>query len=208
MKKSIRSGKLYVFEGPDGVGKTTLAQSFATYLQDQNELCEYLSFPGRETGTLGKHIYELHHDPGRFGIGQITATSIQALHIAAHLDIVERRILPALRRGQSIVLDRYWWSTWVYGVVYGAPPPVLKALIMAEVEQWEGVLPAVVLLISTDAPLKAGTPLDDWKRLCTVYDELAAEEQIRYPVKSIANDSSIDLAIKQLIKVTSLYTGG
>ena len=92
-------GRLVVFEGPDGVGKTTLAEALVGELTCRGTRCEYFSFPGKDPGTLGRLVYEVHHDPKKFGIRDINPTSKQVLHIAAHVDAIERRILPALEEG-------------------------------------------------------------------------------------------------------------
>src|SRR5262245_29764070 len=95
------STELYVFEGPDCVCKSELSRRFAQHLAGSGLDCEHLAFPGREEGTLGKHVYELHHDPKRYGIQSMDPTSMQLLHIAAHIDVIEHRILPALQAGRT-----------------------------------------------------------------------------------------------------------
>src|SRR5713101_3899196 len=106
-------GNLIIFEGPDGSGKTTLSSALAETLLAKGMDCEHLAFPGREDGSLGKQVYRVHHDPRSAGIEALTPTSLQVLHIAAHIDAIESRIFPALHAGKSIILDRFWWSTWV-----------------------------------------------------------------------------------------------
>src|SRR5687767_6166927 len=112
-------GKLIVFEGPDGVGKTVISAAVTEHLKALGEPTKLLTFPGREPGTLGRLIYDVHHDPAHFGVAALTPASKQALHIAAHLDAIERAIIPTLRAGRHVLLDRFWWSTWVYGTVGG-----------------------------------------------------------------------------------------
>src|SRR5262245_56005624 len=89
-------GRLIVFEGPDSVGKSTLAREVAAVLGGRGTPCDLLAFPGREPGTLGHHVHQLHHDPRRFGVAGIPPASLQLLHVAAHVDAVANRILPAL----------------------------------------------------------------------------------------------------------------
>src|SRR5688572_21439337 len=113
----LKYGKLFVFEGPDGSGKTTLSMAFAKYLRNKGTDCEHFAFPGREAGTLGKLVHELHHNSALVGVDSLTPSSLQLLHIAAHVDAIESRIVPLLKNGRSIVLDRFWWSTWVYGKI-------------------------------------------------------------------------------------------
>ena len=115
-----RPPRLFVFEGPDGIGKTTLSQRFAEELTLTGEECVWTSFPGREPGTLGRLVYNLHHDPSKHSVERIDPTSVQMLHIAAHFDAIGRVILPTIKSGRSVVMDRFWWSTWVYGVINGA----------------------------------------------------------------------------------------
>src|ERR1044071_4273325 len=125
-------GKLFVFEGPDGSGKTTLSHAFVEYLKSKGVECDYFAFPGQEPGTIGRLVYDLHHDPRDVEVESLTPTSLQLLHIAAHVDAIESKILPALKKGRTVVLDRFWWSTWVYGKVGGVSPKILRAMIQLE----------------------------------------------------------------------------
>jgi len=186
-----KRGKLFVLEGPDGVGKSTLAHTLTEHLNARGIPCDHFAFPGRESGTLGHHIYDFHHNPVRFGVEPVSPTSIQVLHVAAHLDTIERDILPALERGQSIVLDRFWWSTWVYGMASGVNRSSLEAMLNMEFIHWNNVIPTIVFLLSRSAPLKNGGSIDAWKRLCAAYYELAEEQKRRYPVQIVNNDRDI-----------------
>ena len=98
-------------------------------------------------GTIGRLVYDIHHDPVQYGVEKITAASLQALHIAAHLDAIERLILPDLSEGRWVILDRFWWSTWVYGRVARVERTTLDALIQAERLHWKGVQPDAFFLI-------------------------------------------------------------
>ena len=69
------------------------------------------------------------------------------LHIAAHLDAIEEQILPALRDGTWVVLDRFWWSTWVYGAAFGVPERSLEAMVALEKLHWGQVEPYVLFLV-------------------------------------------------------------
>src|SRR5262249_34513872 len=128
----VTTSKLFVFEGVDGSGKTTLSRAFVQHLKALGYECDWLSFPGCENGTLGKHVYDIHHNRLDDPIRGVNSTSLQLLHIAAHIDTIERRILPALKQGRLLVLDRYWWSTLVYGIVAGANERSLKRMINIE----------------------------------------------------------------------------
>ena len=83
-------GRLIVFEGPDNVGKSTLAGHLTSRLCEAGIRCEQLAFPGNRPGSLGRLVYNLHHNASGLGFGKINATSLQMLHIAAHIDVIER----------------------------------------------------------------------------------------------------------------------
>jgi dTMP kinase len=185
-------GKLVVIEGPDGVGKSTVVAAIVRVIESTGADIERLSFPGRQTGTLGHLVYQVHHDPSRFGISEISASALQALHIAAHLDSIERRILPALLSGRHDLLDRFWWSTWVYGSVAGINRELLEALIAAEREMWGETRPAMAILLDRDAPLERDCDLVAWEALRKEYNELAERERRIHPVAVIRNTGTLE----------------
>jgi len=196
---------LFVFEGPDGVGKTTLSKAFSSYLSSINEECCYLSFPGNRSRTLGKHIYEIHHELNNVGINTINPTSLQLLHVASHIDAIESAILPALRSSQSIVLDRFWWSTIVYGRVYGANEGSLQKLIEIEKMHWAEFQPACVFLLKRQNTLKS-SPVVHWSELVEAYEELAQQECTTARIQVITNETSTDDALRQIIEVYESLT--
>ena len=198
-----REGKLYVFEGPDGVGKSELAKAFSEHLRTVGIDGELFSFPGGKVGTLGAHIYAIHHEPTNFGIETLTATSLQILHIAAHVDAIESRIIPLLDKGKTVVLDRYWWSTWVYGTASGANSKSLEAMIAAELAMWSRVRPQAAFLIHRATPLRAEPP-NQWKQWTRLYDEIAREERRKYPVHIINNQGELADSLAAVIAASQL----
>jgi len=86
-----------------------------------------------------------------YNIESVHPMSKQILHIASHIDNIEVDIKPALKGGSNVILDRFWWSTYVYGMVYGVKRvPLLKA-IDVELYYWQNV-PSIVFLIDVDKP--------------------------------------------------------
>lgn len=162
------AGKLVVFEGADGTGKTTLVKAIEGSLLAAGVNCVRFAFPGSEEGTIGWLVYKIHHRPSEFGLAQLTAASLQTLHVAAHVYAIETRILPALRIGTCVLLDRFWWSTWAYGLVGGVSRRVINQLIRFEKAVWGDTRPeAVVYLVRPGV----GNPA-----LNRVYERLATRE--------------------------------
>lgn len=181
-------GKLFVFEGPDGVGKTTLVQNAINFLHFHEVPLTNFSFPGNIPGTLGHMVYKLHHAQKELHIVEITPLALQAMHIAAHLDTIESRIKPAINEGNVVILDRTWWSTWVYGQAAQVNEPVLAKLIEAEQLCWGDITPDMLFLIQRASAFKAEHSQEAFNKLSSLYEELTVREELRYPIVRIAND--------------------
>lgn len=182
-----RLGHLIVLEGPDGVGKSMLGQLLVDQLRDAGLECQAYAFPGNEPGTLGSLVYQLHHDALAFGVHEVAPVALQAAHIAAHLDAIERVFRPQLEAGTSIVLDRYWWSTEVYGALAGASEEVLSHLLSAERSCWSPLEPLLVFMINCGKPWRVPEDGELWRRLAAEYRRLAARERSRGPVLVVEN---------------------
>ena len=189
---------MIVFEGADEVGKTTLATMLAQALVAEGRSCTLVGFPGDQVGTLGRHVYELHHDSSRFGIRSINPTSLQILHVAAHVDAIENLILPALRKNRTVILDRFWWSTWVYGVAGRANKQSLEAAIEVEAIHWKGIRPTRLFLIERSMPLEPQRDLRRWQRVRTLYRQFASTQKRAHPITIVRNQSTPDAALAEV----------
>jgi dTMP kinase len=188
VSKMPKAGTLLVFEGPDGVGKSTLVKAAGNILDLRGIPYNALSFPGNDLGTLGWVVNQIHHTPETFEISGLTPLSLQALHIAAHLDHIETRILPLLAQGVWFILDRFWWSTWVYGTVDRVSARVLDKLVEAEQTAWENTLPAVAFLVRRTSAFRPEQTQGKFLELVKLYDEVALRATKRHRVISISND--------------------
>jgi dTMP kinase len=183
------NGQLMVFEGGDGIGKSHLATVLTSHLKELGLPAIQLSFPGKREGSLGRLIYSLHHSPQDFGVVELTAIGLQALHIAAHLDEITSTILPALASGTWIVLDRFWWSTWVYGVSAGADSECLDLLISAEKRAWRGVRPAAVFVIERERAVREEHSQEAFEILKSLYADIREREKRSQPTFTLNNDN-------------------
>jgi thymidylate kinase len=190
-----KRNRLYIFEGVDGAGKSAISTAFADGLLRKGLVVRHLAFPGNTPETLGHLVYQIHHDPKDFGVGLLAPASLQALHIAAHLDAIESVIIPALRNGEVVVLDRFWWSTLAYGTLAGASRRILDALIEVERKAWGPWRPSRVFYVSRRAPLRP-EPLQEWKKLKAIYQKIISVERVRYPVHIIKNEATVSSAAR------------
>jgi dTMP kinase len=190
------SGSLFVFEGSDGVGKTTLLNEVRrTLLAGAERAVSSFAFPGREPGTLGHHVYALHHNPARLGVASISLTSLQLLHVAAHLDAIDSLVRPSVARGDIVLLDRSWWSTWVYGVTGGAERTTLSAMIALERLHWGDLKPAAVFLVQRPAAQLPEEQRGAFLARSLEYSRLAREETPATRVILVNNDRTIEEAV-------------
>jgi thymidylate kinase len=202
------SGNLFIFEGLDGVGKSTLAEKVAEKLRKSGTDVLLLSFPGRESNTIGDLVYSIHHNPQSFGINRISPTSLQLLHIAAHIDCIENRIIPSLAEGKTVILDRYWWSTVAYGIATGIGKEVLDAMINLEIILWGKIKPSILFLITCEKPFRDDIPKNLRSILSESYQSLTSEQKIYHPVEIIENSKPLNIVVNLIlahIRDTSLH---
>ncbi|MDP1611876.1 MAG: dTMP kinase [Sulfuritalea sp.] len=189
--ETSESGHLFVFEGPDGVGKSSLVSELTTRFRSDGQEVMALSFPGQQPGTIGRHVYDLHHAPDNYGIGAMSPTSLQLLHVAAHIDQIERIILPALHEGRTVLLDRYWWSTWVYGLRSDVAADQLNLMINVEQLAWKGTRPSTLFLLQRDAAHVNVA-------IHRAYRVLAEKETASCPIVKVDNASSVASMVQKV----------
>lgn len=191
--------KLFVFEGPDGVGKTEIARRVVERLKDQRDT-EFIPFPGREAGSLGQLVYRLYHSPGCYGVTDVVPAAMQTLFVASHIDGLSRRIRPALRRQEVVVLDRFWWSVVAYCAGEKVASQLSDALRKLEQEVWQGINPSAAFLVFREEPFRRELSREAWRRCVSAYQEIAREEGDKYPVFEVRNTGTVEEACEKVWK--------
>lgn len=115
------SGRFITFEGIDGSGKSTQARLLAAYLRAKGEDVVQTREPGGSPGAEEIRRLLVEGAPDRWS----PETEI-LLFTAARRDHLEKTILPALKRGATVISDRFADSTRVY---QGAARGELRALV-------------------------------------------------------------------------------
>ena len=104
------SGYFITFEGSEGCGKTTQIEALAKALEAQGKTVLITREPG---GTLiGEKIRNLLQDPGHEN--EISDMAELLLFSASRAELIASRIQPALKRGEIVICDRFYDSTYVY----------------------------------------------------------------------------------------------
>ena len=101
------SGKLIVFEGVEGCGKTTQSQLLSKYFYDNNIDHLLVREPGgTETGEQIRSIL-LHSE-------ELNALSELFLLSAARQILISQKVIPALESGKIVISDRFYFSSLAY----------------------------------------------------------------------------------------------
>ncbi len=136
-------GKFIVFEGPDGSGKTTQFRRFlATCAEHSVAVCEVREPGGTGVGEKIRQILldHAHQD--------MVLRCEMLLYMASRAQLVEQRIVPALRSGHLVLADRFVSSTLAYQGAAGGLPrdEILAAARIAT----HGTDPDLVVIFDVD----------------------------------------------------------
>jgi dTMP kinase len=102
---------LIVLEGPEGAGKTTQLRMLCEWLEGRGTRVVSVREPG---GTaLGDEIRKILLDHPS---SDIVPRAESLLFMASRAQLVEREIAPALEQGATVLLDRFFLSTYAYQV--------------------------------------------------------------------------------------------
>jgi dTMP kinase len=137
------AGVFVVFEGGDGVGKTTQVDRLCGWLADQGREVVRTFEPGDT--PVGRHIRQIVLDPATGDISPRAEALLYAADKAQHLYAVVR---PALARGAVVVCDRYVDSM----IAYQGAGRVLEPAEVEQVARWatQDLQPQLTVLLDVD----------------------------------------------------------
>ena len=139
-------GRLIVFEGAEGVGKTTQLRLLSGALAQADIRHLGVREPGQT--AIGNEIRRLLLDPA----SDLAPRTEALLFMASRAQLVERDVRPALAGGEVVLADRFFLSTYAYqGAGRGLP---LEALRAANGVATDGLVPDLTILL--DFPVREG----------------------------------------------------
>lgn len=104
----MKKNKFIVFEGIDGSGKSTIVNKLYDFIKDKSLPVVKLYEPTKES-SYGKKIRELARENISIDINLELNYFIEDRKFN-----VQENIIPALKRGDWVVQDRYYYSTAAY----------------------------------------------------------------------------------------------
>lgn len=144
---SEERGRLIVFEAPEGAGKTTQLRLLTAWLDARGAPYVAVREPG---GTpLGDEIRTILLDPKR----ELSARTEALLFMTSRAELVDRVIRPALERGELVIADRFFLSTYAYQV-HGRGLPFAEVRA-ANAIATGGLVPDCTLLLTLRAAERA-----------------------------------------------------
>ena len=93
------------------------------------------------------------------------------------------------------MLDRFWWSTWVYGIAGGVSQENLTRMISIEKDFWDDIVPDCLFLLRRS---ESENESQQQAKLSEEYGKLAKVERQSHPIVEIQNDSTIDQTLKTI----------
>ncbi len=135
------SGKIIVFEGFEGTGKTTIAKKLLKYLKNNNKKAILLREPG---GTkISEKIRRILLDCKNKNIDKKTEL---LLYLASRAQLISEKIKFLLKQNYLIILDRFYLATYVYqGYVRALNIKLIKTINDFVIE---GIKPDITILLS------------------------------------------------------------
>lgn len=158
------AGRFVVFEGPDGSGKSTQFARLSQACKDLGvPLCEVREPGGTPVGErIRQHILLARADEGL----EIGVRCEMLMYMASRAELVEKKIIPALSRGDLVMADRYVASTLAYqGAAGGLPSSDIAAVARVATRNLQ---PDLVLLFDIDEQAAA-------RRLSPLLDRMEAK---------------------------------
>ena len=128
------------FEGIDGCGKSTQIHLLKQYLEERGRMVQVYREPG---GTsIAEEIRSILLDSKN----EVSAISELLLFSAARAQLVQEKILPALERGITVILDRFYDSTTAYQG-YGRSVLPIDEIILLNKMASHGLVPEITFYL-------------------------------------------------------------
>lgn len=195
-QENLYSG-IYVFEGIDNVGKSTIVQKLREMIAESLGCeCVVVAFPGNEPRTLGSLVYDIHHNQKDYFELPLNETSLQLLHIASHIDLIQGKLRQLISKPCIVLLDRFWWSTYVYGLAGNLDKNMIQAILEPELIHWKDLNVRKVFLVERENRERDYEEEKD-KRIVELYRDLAIKTTNSIIIN---NDGSIEETVKEIYK--------
>ena len=145
---SALAGRFIVFDGPDGSGKSTQFRRFCAYLEGHGLATCQVREPGGS--SIGEQIRRILLDPAN---AEMDMRCEMLLYMASRAQLVGTHIVPALKKRQCVVADRFISSTVAYQGAAGGV--AIEEIIAVGQTATAGLMPDLVVIFDVDQDVAA-----------------------------------------------------
>ena len=127
------SGKLITFDGLDCSFKETNSKMYLEYLLQRGEKAALYSFPRY---NMEQSIFVKEYLAGNYGKkNELDTTAVSMFYMMDMFDCAQKEIIPKLKEGYTVVLDRYWYCNIFYRLgLGGAYSAIVGHNIISQIE--------------------------------------------------------------------------
>lgn len=118
------------------------------------------------------------------------------LHIASHIDLIQRCLEPLSNSKCIILLDRFWWSTYVYGFSGGLEENIIQTIIAPELLYWKDINVKKIFLIERNKKQK-DYELNKENTIIEKYRQLADKELL---CTKLDNNESLEKVVNKVYR--------
>lgn len=165
---------LIAVEGIDGTGKTTISKYIVEILRKKGFDCVLLREPG--DSKYGKKL--------RNARKRLEPEMESELFILDREEDVKNNIIPALKNGKIVVMDRYYYSNVAYQGARGLDPGKIK-------EKNERIAPKPDLVILLDAKPEIAIERIKLRGEMTPFEDLEYLKKVRENFKKYADSNTV-----------------
>jgi len=198
-----KKGIFIVIEGIDGSGKTTLSYLLKDYLTKKGFDVVQLKEP--TDSYWGKKIKEIQLN----GRGKIRPEEELNLFMEDRKFDIEKNIIPNLKKGKIVILDRYFYSTIAYQGALGLNYKWIK-----KINEESFPLPDIVIYLKIDPkkglkritknrgdePQQAYEKVEYLEKVKRIFDDLAKKDK---RIKTVEADTPIEKVFEESVKIIS-----
>jgi dTMP kinase len=177
-------GSLIAVEGIDGAGKTVIARHIYGFLTNRGCRCALFKEPS--DSVYGRIIRSLN--------AQIDPDLELMLFLKDREVDVQERILPALRKGLIVIMDRYYYSNVAYQSARGLNANQIKKLN-------EKIAPKPDLVILLDLSASKALERIKHRKQRSVFEELEFLELVRRKFLEIADEKTVIIDAERELEV-------
>jgi len=187
-------GTFIVFDGADGTGTTTHSLLLYKFLKKKRNkvLLTKEPFPHQSEKLIRKSLLQKNVDNLYL---QLLFTANRAMHLST-------KIIPSLQRGETVICDRYFFSTLVFGQIAG----IDKKFLIKINEKF--IRPDITFFLSCDEKLAfsrikdRGKKRDNFEQIDTIKkaNEIYKEMSKEFNAIQINTDDKLKIVANEIWK--------